>query len=67
MTKEEFKNLLAQFDWLYEYSDDPRVYRENAELHDLIYYAMNQRERQGKSDFKDLYNSCNPLTGANEK
>jgi hypothetical protein len=61
MNREEFRQRLKELDWTYEYSDDPRVYRENAELHDVIHYAMNERSRQGKDDFFKMYNAENPF------
>jgi hypothetical protein len=61
MTLEEFERLLAEFDWTYEYSDDPRVFREHSELHDILYYAMNDAERKGDLSFRKLYNASNPF------
>ena len=61
INREEFIELLQSIDWLYEYSDDPRIYRENAERHDAIQYALNERDRQGLEDFEELYKQYNPL------
>jgi hypothetical protein len=61
MTLEDFEDLLSSFDWTYEYSDDPRVYRENAEIHDIIYYVMGEADRQGDASFRKLYHSLNPF------
>ncbi len=61
MNKIEFERELQSFDWLYAWSDDPRVFRESSEKLDVIFYVMNEHSRNGDESFKELYDRYNPL------
>lgn len=60
MTLEEYQKLIDEHDWLYQYTDDHRVWKREEQKRQLIRHIATQL----KGKFLELYNETKAKYGS---